>query len=245
MLDGFAIVYVDGYQFDEKANKYIRSGKGKEFDKFSGICNRVVERDENGVEMEGKERRLFGGWYGEGESDCSICVGELKRVEKEKRIEQQKRKKEKERCWNEKVIACPGLNLSYPRGIEIIVIPDNSRNENNRVISKILNLSEFKQLKKIKIGKNCFQYVREFVLDGLEKLKSVKIGENCFKISDKERDDGVCRIANCPNLTQLEIGYYSFKYFNKFELSNVNSLQSIQFGGGCFRYAENCILKGE
>ena len=77
------------------------------------------------------------------------------------------------------------------------------------------------------------------------KLESVKIGEKCFRISDEECDDGVCRITNCPNLRQLEIGDGGFRDFNQFELSNVNSLQSITFGEDCFWYAGNCILKGE
>ena len=76
------------------------------------------------------------------------------------------------------------------------------------------------------------------MIDGLESLESVKIGGNCFRISGEERDDGVCRITNCPNLRQLEIGDESFKDFKSFELSNLNSIQSIEFGGGCFYYAD-------
>ena len=103
----------------------------------------------------------------------------------------------------------------------------------------------FIRLKRIVIGNNCFDNVREFVLDGLEKLESVKIGERCCRISDEERDDGVFRIMNCPNLRELDIGGGSFRDFHQFELSNVNSLQSITFGSVCFGYAEGCILKGE
>ena len=63
----------------------------------------------------------------------------------------------------------------------------------------------FLQLKSMTIGKSCFKHVREFVLDGLESLESVKIGRLCFIIDHEERDDGVCRITNCPRLRQLEI----------------------------------------
>ena len=49
---------------------------------------------------------------------------------------------------------------------------------------------------------------------------------------------------NCPNLRQLEIGNESFKDFQSFELSNLNSIQSIKFGNYCFRYAD-FSLKGE
>ena len=107
------------------------------------------------------------------------------------------------------------------------------------------HFSSYPILRTIDIGNFCFKYAREFVLDGLEQLESVKIGDGCFIISNKEHNDGLLRITNCPNLTQLEIGNESFRDYMKFELSNVNSLQSIQFGSSCFFYAENCILKGE
>ena len=90
-----------------------------------------------------------------------------------------------------------------------------------------------------------FKHVREFVIDGLERLESVKIGSSYFRLDDEERDDGVCRITNCPNLRQLEIGKGSFGDFKSFELSNLNSIQSIKIGGGCFYYAEDFSLKGE
>ena len=50
---------------------------------------------------------------------------------------------------------------------------------------------------------------------------------------------------NCPNLRQLETGNRSFADFKSFELTNVNSLQSIKFGENCFLYAEDFSLKGE
>ena len=108
----------------------------------------------------------------------------------------------------------------------------------------ILSTNSFNQLKSITISNYCFQNVREFVLDGLESLESVKIGEFSLSINDEERNDGVCRIVNCPNLRQLEIGDNSFEDFKSFELSNLNSIQSIKFGNSCFEYAD-FSLKGE
>ena len=108
----------------------------------------------------------------------------------------------------------------------------------------ILLPNSFHQLKSITIGSSCFQNIRDFVIDGLESLESVKIGGECFKISYEERNDGICRITNCPNLRQLEIGNDSFEDFKSFELSNLNSIQSIKFGYYCFWYAD-CSLKGE
>ena len=110
---------------------------------------------------------------------------------------------------------------------------------------KSFELSNLNSLQSINFGNYCFKHVREFVIDGLESLDSVKIGEKCFRIGEKERDDGICRITNCPNLRQLEIGNGSFGDFKSFELSNLSSLQSINFGDYCFKYAEEFSLKGE
>lgn len=108
-----------------------------------------------------------------------------------------------------------------------------------------LELTNVNSLQTVKCGSYCFENVREFVLARLDALESVKIGVKCFvNEKEEEREDGVCRISNCPSLHQLEIGDESFKGFRRFELSNVYSLQSIKFGGYCFVNSENCVLKG-
>ena len=96
------------------------------------------------------------------------------------------------------------------------------------------------QLQSISIGSGCFEEIEEFVLDGLEKLENIRVGNSSF--SDCGR---ICRITNCPNLRQLLISYDSFGLFDRFELSNVNSLQSIQIDSDCFRGIKSCMLKGE
>ena len=78
----------------------------------------------------------------------------------------------------------------------------------------------------------------------MEKLESVKIGLDCFRISEEEGNDGLFRVTNCPNLRELAINHNSFQDYKQFELSSVDSLHSIQFGGGCFEFAECCVLKG-
>ena len=109
---------------------------------------------------------------------------------------------------------------------------------------KSFKLFNVKSLHSINFGNECFQKVCELVIDGLENLKSLKIGRDCFRLDYYNRNEGVCRITNCPNLRQLEIGNKSFRDFKSFELFNVNSIQSIKFGQWCFYYAD-CSLKGE
>ena len=108
----------------------------------------------------------------------------------------------------------------------------------------ILSTNLFHHLKSITIGNECFKHVREFVLDGLESLESVRIGGKCFRVGDNKRNSGICRITNCPNLRQLELGDGCFEDSQSFEISNLNSLQSIKFGKCCFDYAD-FSLKGE
>ena len=129
------------------------------------------------------------------------------------------------------------INLS---NISKLCVYDCNDDENTRFHLNYTCLN----LQTLVIGPDCCFHVSEFVLDGLPELESVKIGKRCFRKVCVERDDGLCQITNCPNLRQLEIGYYSFEYYKSFELSNVNSLQSIDFGNWCFGHAD-FSLNGE
>ena len=112
----------------------------------------------------------------------------------------------------------------------------------NDIIS--FNITNNGVLKRIVIGDNCFGKVRVFELDGLSELESVVIGQRSFRISDDERNDGSCRIVNCPKLKSIQIGYESFSDYHSFELNNLPSLQSIDIGGGCFNRAPSFSLTG-
>ena len=109
---------------------------------------------------------------------------------------------------------------------------------------KTMKLTNLSFLRSIRFGSYCFEYAREFILDDFPSLEIVKIDSDCFRNIDSNIDDALFRITNCPNLRQVEIDSDSFVFFKSFELSNVNSLQSIKFGHCCFRYAD-FSLKGE
>ncbi|KAK8823034.1 hypothetical protein WA538_002187 [Blastocystis sp. DL] len=97
-------------------------------------------------------------------------------------------------------------------------------------------------LKRIVIEDRCFGKVRVFELNGLGELESVMIGEKSFRISEKERNDGSCRIVNCPKLKSIQIGGSSFWDYHSFELNNLPSLQSIDMGDYCFFLAPSFSL---
>ena len=116
-----------------------------------------------------------------------------------------------------------------------LIISSNSCNELNS-----LNLNEYRYLKSIEIGDDCFSNVDLFKIDGLNELKSLKIGINSFthcKSDDKWDNDKANNpsrsfsILNCVELESIEIGRYSFNdYGGEFELRNLPKLSTIKIG---------------
>ena len=91
-------------------------------------------------------------------------------------------------------------------------------------------------LKRIEIGDNCFENVNRFVLDGLNELESVKIGKESFSLSEDRRKGSKCLIMNCDGLREVEIGDWSFLYYEVIELKNLPSLSIFKGDGFNFRY---------
>ena len=148
--------------------------------------------------------------------------------------------------FDEKTTLFDESTLTLARRTDELKIGDKSYNESCDDNSKMkMNLSEFKRSKRVEIGNENNQSVREFVADGLESVGSVKIGEHCFRINNKECNDGVCQQTNCRKLRQLQIGDDNFQYFKSLRLSDLNSIQSINFGNGCCFWNTNFSLKGE
>ena len=110
-----------------------------------------------------------------------------------------------------------------------LIISSNSCNE-----LKSLNLNEYRYLKSIEIGNDCFENVELFKIDGLNELKSLKIGINSFTKSKNRNGNNPNRsfsILNCIELESIEIGRYSFSdYGGGFELNNLPKLSTIKIG---------------
>ena len=123
---------------------------------------------------------------------------------------------------------------SMDMNVTNLIICSNSCNE-----LKSLNLNEYRYLKSIEIGDDCFENVELFNIDGLNELKSLKIGMNSFthlksnewdwnKANNRNRSFS---ILNCIELESIEIGRYSFSdYGGGFELKNLPKLSTIKIG---------------
>lgn len=196
-----------------------------------------------------QKKSSFGCFMGSREREVNKRMKDSNVIDEERKKyeEEEQAKRETTSYWNARLTVCHGLDLTFARGLKEFEIGDNSMNGtyNDDVFLMKLNLSQFPRLKKVKIGCYCFKLVRELILDGLEQLETVKIGKHSFRTSLEKREDGLCRITNCPNLRKVVMGDGSFKDFRKFEIANVNSLQSITIRAWCFWFADNCILKGK
>ena len=125
-----------------------------------------------------------------------------------------------------------------------LVIPNWTCNKSNNIN---LDFSRFNHLESIEIGHNCFEYVKSFIVDGLNRLKTIKIGDHSFThnrnfwANDKSRS---FHILNCEELESIQIGGGSFYDFaGQFELKNLPQLQSIQMDSSNFYYS-SFVIRG-
>ena len=120
------------------------------------------------------------------------------------------------------------MNMNFTN----LIISSNSCNELNS-----LNLNEYRYLKSIEIGDDCFENVELFNINGLNALNALKIEGDSFTQqkdnwnsirSDPSRS---FHIINCAELESIEIGKHSFSdYGGGFELFNLPKLSTIKIG---------------
>ena len=101
---------------------------------------------------------------------------------------------------------------------------------NGRV--KEVDLSSYVSLRVFEVGDECFEYVKEVKLIGLNQLERVVIGKNCFT---KEKNSygnylGHFYLKNCKKLRELKMGPRSFSDYSVCEIENVDSLEVIEMG---------------
>ena len=166
-----------------------------------------------------------------------VMEAERKRREEEER----KRREEEERKRREEMIAlakttvnvqCVGDLKNANSFIGAIVIASNCCNDSKL---NMLDLSRFVNLRELKVGDECFEYVEEVKLIDLSKLESVVIGKNSFT---KEKNgfprsinpDRHFYLKNCKRVRELKMGRYSFNDYSVCEIENVPSLEVIEMG---------------
>ncbi|KNB41349.1 hypothetical protein JH06_5567 [Blastocystis sp. subtype 4] len=117
--------------------------------------------------------------------------------------------------------------LSIPWYVTALTVVSNSCNE---VVINECTLSRYKLLRSVVIGSNCFKYVPELVIDGLNWLESITIGSSSFCFSCNGIAENQYRnfhLKNCLSLRELSIDRYSFSDYHIFELNHLPNLNRL------------------
>ncbi|KAM7453219.1 hypothetical protein BLSTO_06038, partial [Blastocystis sp. subtype 1] len=96
-----------------------------------------------------------------------------------------------------------------------------------------LDLSPMSNLRLFEVGDECFAYVKEVKMIGLNQLERVVIGKNCYIVhtNDPGSDaSGHFYLKNCEKLKELKIARWSFSDYSVCEIENLSSLEVIQMG---------------
>ena len=162
-------------------------------------------------------------------------------AERKKREEAERKKREEaERKRREEMMAlakttvsvkCVGDLKNANCYVGVIVVASNCCNDSEL---SVLDLSRFVNLRELKVGDECFEYVKEVKLIGLNQLESVMIEKNSFtKYKNHWPNYGSPRhfyLKNCERLRELKMGCYSFSDYSVCEINNVPSLEVIEMG---------------
>ena len=158
---------------------------------------------------------------------------ERRRRERErKREEEERRRKEAEEAAKRRVvISCKRDWDCVDKRVDVIEVSDRCCDEEGL---KKLDLSGFVNLRELKVGNECFEYVKKVNICGLRELERMIVGSKSFT---KEKDeclnekDGRFYLKNCPRLKELRItGVRSFSDYSVIEIENVDALEVIEMG---------------
>ena len=202
-------VYEGGYVYDASKECYVRHGMGNLIDMDSGAAKNECEWVDGGLR---DSVELFGGWYVKGREENSL--------------------------WNhrnevEELIVTIHSGMEWQALSKSVTEVVVSSNYCNRESINVLDLSEVKKLKRIEIGDDCFEYVKELKLIGLSELQSVVVGMSSFtqhKISYGNDPNRHFYLKNCPKLKSLWISRFSFSDYTVCEIENVDALEDVCIG---------------
>ena len=112
--------------------------------------------------------------------------------------------------------------------IETLTVGNNYGREREWTM---FDLSLLSNLVEVTVGDECFCYVTEVKLVGLDRLRKVIIGRNSFGVSHiLHRIHSQFCLKDCSRIKELRIGAYSCSNYRKCVIENVPSLVSIQIG---------------
>ena len=174
----------------------------------------------------------------EEEEERKRRAAEEERLKREREEAERRRKEAEEAARRTAVISCKrDWDCIDKRVVELIEVSNGCCNEEGL---KELDLRGFVNLRELKVGDECFEYVKKVNICGLRELERVCIGMNSFtKFKNGAGYDPNRHfyLKNCPKLKSLKMDPFSFSDYTVIEIENVDALEVIEIGYGDFYYA--------
>ena len=156
-----------------------------------------------------------------------------KQEEEERRKEEEKRRRKEaeEAAKKTAVISCKRDWDCANRHVSVIEVSDKCCNAEGL---RELDLSGFVNLRELKVGNECFEYVKKVDLYGLRELESVIIGSESFTKEKNVYGNDPSRhfyLKDCPKLKSLKMGRFSFNDYTLCVIEDMDALEVIEMGG--------------
>ena len=156
-----------------------------------------------------------------------------KQEEEERRKEEEKRRRQEaeEAAKKTAVISCKRDWDCANRHVSVIEVSDKCCNAEGL---RELDLSGFVNLRELKVGNECFEYVKKVDLYGLRELESVIIGSESFTKEKNVYGNDPSRhfyLKDCPKLKSLKMGRFSFNDYTLCVIEDMDALEVIEMGG--------------
>lgn len=108
----------------------------------------------------------------------------------------------------------------------------------------LLEITGFKNLRKLVIQDRSFQKVREIKIHDLKNLTEVFINDLCFNEIPKRSANSNFMVFHCPKLQKIKVGRGSLSRLQSCFIHENPSLKTIRWGDGSFENCEFFYLKG-
>ena len=101
------------------------------------------------------------------------------------------------------IVKCNKDFLSLDENVEVIEVKNGMCN--NEAFEE-WEMNEYVRLRELIVGDECFQFVKDLMIVGLNALEKVEIGKQCFC----KASGGVFEMRDCEKLKSVKIGDGSF-----------------------------------
>ncbi|OAO13642.1 hypothetical protein AV274_4686 [Blastocystis sp. ATCC 50177/Nand II] len=100
-------------------------------------------------------------------------------------------------------------------------------------------MGEYVRLRELIVGDECFQFVKDLRIVGLNALEKVEIGKQCFC----KASGGVFEMRDCEKVKSVKIGDGSFVSVMSVMFENLPSLRTITLGQYVFGGELKLVMK--